>query len=64
MEDLKEYLERDIDETMKKLGFTRISDFTEQDRRDSPISGTVTFLKGESAKRIIKGIYGGKRQEE
>jgi len=51
--DLKEWLEKRIDEDMKRLGFTKIETTTphKNEQVSSPVSGTITFLKGVSAKK-------------
>ncbi len=45
--DLVDYFERTTDELMQSLGFTKQTDETEQNEV-APISGTITFLKGNS----------------
>lgn len=45
--DLVDYFERTSDELMQSLGFTKRMDETEQNEV-APISGTITFLKGNS----------------
>lgn len=57
--DLKEWLEKRIDEDMKSLGFTKIETTTphKNEQVNSPVLGTITFLNGESAKRAAS-IYG------
>ena len=50
MEDLKEWLERRIKEDFERLGFKEIESENEI-KENKPITGTITFLKGESAKR-------------
>jgi HD-like signal output (HDOD) protein len=50
MEDLKEYIERTIDEAMRRAGFTQQTPQKET-KEPTTISGTITFLgKGTLAK--------------
>jgi hypothetical protein len=51
MEDLKEYIERTMDEMMAELGLKKIEN---DNNKDKPITGTITFLKGESAKKAVE----------
>jgi nucleoid-associated protein YejK len=51
MEDLKEYIERTMDEMMAELGLEKIEN---DNNKDKPITGTITFLKGESAKKAAE----------
>ena len=49
---LKEWSDKVIDEAMKKAGFTPLTTPMEKNKQGvTPVSGTITFLKGESAKR-------------
>ena len=51
-ETLKDWLERRMDEDMKSLGFTRQTTPTQKSQQGTtPIKGTITFLKGKSAKK-------------
>ena len=50
MEDLREYVERRIDEVMKEAGFT-LQTPQKETKEPTTISGTITFLgKGTLAK--------------
>ena len=51
MEDLKEYIERTMDEMMAELGLEKIEN---DNNKDKPITGTITFLKVESAKKAAE----------
>ena len=51
MEDLKEYIERTMDKMMAELGLEKIEN---DNNKDKPITGTITFLKGESAKKAVE----------
>lgn len=51
MEDLKEYIERTMDEMMAELGLEKIEN---DNNKDKPITGIITFLKGESAKKAVE----------
>lgn len=53
MEDLKEFIEQDISSRMKRLGMGE--QMTLEEIQDTgPISGTITFLNGESFKKAAK----------
>ena len=52
MEDLKEFVEKSIDEMMKELGFKLIE--PEKEKKEKTITGTITFLKGESARKAAE----------
>ncbi len=49
MEDLKEWLENLTKEKFESIGFKVIE--TNETNEKKPITGTITFLKGDSAKR-------------
>ena len=49
-EDLKVWLERRLDEAMRRAGFTPLTQ-QEETKEATPITGRITFLSGESAKR-------------
>ena len=53
MIDLKEFVAKTTDEAMKKAGFTLQETPTQKQKTQetTPISGKITFLKEESAKR-------------
>jgi hypothetical protein len=51
MEDLKDWLERTIDERMKKLGFTVETPQKEEDGATQK-TVTITFVNGERARRM------------
>ena len=53
MEDLKEFIERSIDEMMKELGFKLIEPEKEKNK-EITIKETITFLKGESARKATE----------
>ena len=52
-QNLKEWLDNLINERMKKLGLTIIETSTphKNEQVNTPVSGTITFLKGDSAKK-------------
>ena len=52
-EDLKAYIERTTEERMRRLGFTLVWEEPKQ-KEGMPVTGTITFLKGESAKKAAK----------
>jgi hypothetical protein len=55
MEDLKDWLERNWDEHFRKLGLRPMTDEEwekyKAKQQQGPVTGTITFLKGESAKK-------------
>ena len=53
MEDLKEWLEKRIKEDFERLGFKLILP-EEEKKDDEPVTGIITFLKGESAKKAAE----------
>ena len=53
MEDLKEFIEQDISSRMKRLGMGEQMTL-EEIQGTGPISGIITFLKGESFKKAAK----------
>lgn len=53
MEDLKEFIEQDISSRMKRLGMGEQMTL-EEIQCTGPISGTITFLNGESFKKAAK----------
>lgn len=53
MEDLKEFIEQDISSRMKRLGMGEQMTL-EEIQGTGPISGTITFLNGESFKKAAK----------
>ena len=64
-EDLKDWLERRMDEDMKELGFTKqITPSQTKQKVNTPISATITFVK--KAKTLPRyngnGIYDGENQ--
>ena len=62
--DLKEWLEQDIDKRMKEAGFMKQETPTQKNQKETtPVSGTVTFLKGESAKKAERH-YQNKKDKE
>ena len=67
MEDLKDWLERKWEEHFRKLGFRPMTDEEwekhKAKQQKGNVTGTITFLKGESAKRA-QAIYKKKKDEE
>lgn len=65
MEDLKEWIERSMEEFAKETGLRLMTDEEWEEhkakRKQGPVTGTITFLKGESAKRAA-AFY--KKKEE
>ena len=53
MEDLKEFIEKDISRRMKRLGMGKQMTL-EEIQGSGPVSGTITFLNGESFKKAAK----------
>ena len=53
MEDLKEFIEKDISKRMERLGMGKQMTLEEIQGSDS-VSGTITFLNGESFKKAAK----------
>lgn len=53
MEDLVEYIDRTMKEMAEEMGLKMV--FPEEEKKkDGPITGTITFLKGESAKKAAE----------
>lgn len=51
MEDLVEFLDRDIEQFMKELGFTQQIP-QEETKKDAPISGSITFIGNGELKKM------------
>ena len=62
-ENLVDYVNRRIDETMRELGFAPQTTPSQKKKTQetTPVSGTITFLKGDSAKRA-KEFFQQKKQ--
>lgn len=50
--DLVDWLDNRIDELMEKLGFTPVEE--PEQKKDASVTGTITFLNGESAKKAAE----------
>lgn len=61
--DLKDWLEKTIDRRMREAGSTPITKETQTQQGTTPISGTITFLKGDSAKKA-REFYQRKKDKE
>jgi len=59
MEDLKEWLDKRIEEFAKELGLRLMTDEEWEEfkaKKQGTVTGTITFLKGESAKKAAERI--------
>ena len=54
MEDLVEYIDRTMKEMAEEMGLKMVFPEEEEKKKDGPITGTITFLKGESAKKAAE----------
>ena len=63
-ESLMDWLERTIDEGMKELGFTLQTTPTQTSQTEAtPISGRITFLNGEPAKKAQQHFQQNKEEK-
>ena len=60
--DLVDWVDNQLKERMESLGFTLITEEPEQ-KEDAPVTGTITFLKGESAEKAAKYFKNKKADE-
>lgn len=63
-EDLVDWLEKQLTKDMKELGFTLQTTPSQKQKtqENTPVSGTITFLKGDSAKKAME-FYQKKKEQ-